>query len=158
MQAEQLRRKALPDSRDIIQPVFRRADSASAHTASHNSISIEMMPGQKKLALPLSSSPAAFCGWPICPISRSIGSADMKAHFGVKLAESYFPSMRWIGANRKSEGAVSLSTAHKNYRPSSVNGVRVVASPQPVRKPSTVVVARPPRDILCVSAWRDEAR
>jgi hypothetical protein len=47
MQAEQLRRQALPDSRDIIQPVFRRADSVSAHTASHNSISIEMMPGLK---------------------------------------------------------------------------------------------------------------
>jgi hypothetical protein len=33
----------------------------------------------------------------------------MKPHFGVKLAESYFPSMRWIGANPKSDGAVSLS-------------------------------------------------
>ena len=66
----------------------------------------------------------------------------MKPHFGVKLAESYFPSMRWIGANPKSEGAISLSEAHKNYRPSSVNDVRVVVSPQPVRKPSPVVVAR----------------
>src|SRR5215472_8031881 len=47
IQADQLRRQALPDSRDIIQPVFRRADSVSAHTASHNSISIEMMPRLK---------------------------------------------------------------------------------------------------------------
>ena len=71
----------------------------------------------------------------------------MKLHFGVKLAGSYFPSMRWIGANPKSEGAVSLSEAHKNCRPSSVNNVRAVVGSQPVRKPSTVVVARPLRDI-----------
>ena len=52
IQAEQLRgyrqnRQVLPDSCDINHPVFRRADFVSAHTASHNSISIETVPGLK---------------------------------------------------------------------------------------------------------------
>ena len=51
IQAEQLRdyrqnRQVLPDS-DVIHAVFRRADSVSAHTASHNCIGIETVPGLK---------------------------------------------------------------------------------------------------------------
>jgi hypothetical protein len=52
IQAEQLRgyrqnRQVLPDSRDIIHQVFRRADSVIAHTTSHNSIGIKTVPGLK---------------------------------------------------------------------------------------------------------------
>jgi len=39
--------------------------------------------------------------------------------------------MRWIGANPRSEGAVSFLAAGKNNRSSSVNDVRVAVSPRP---------------------------
>ena len=38
----------------------------------------------------LSSSPDAFCVWPIYPISRSIASAAMKLSFGARPAGSLF--------------------------------------------------------------------
>ncbi len=65
------------------------------------------------------SSRGAFCVSPICPITRSIASADMKRPFGAKSARSCLRLMPWIAANRRTEIAHSASAAGKTCRPTS---------------------------------------
>src|SRR5437588_7332186 len=61
----------------------------------------------RRTRMPLrSSSPAAFCGSPICRISHLIALAAMKPLSGVKPVASYTPSRHWTGVNHKNECGV----------------------------------------------------
>ena len=62
-------------------------------------------------SIPPPTSRVAFCVSLICPTSLLIGSAAMKPSFGVKSAKSCLPSTRWIVANHKRGGAVSVAAA-----------------------------------------------
>ena len=65
--------------------------------------------------LPLISR-VVFCVSPICPTMRSTASADTKLPSGAKLGRSCLLSMRWIAANHRTEGDVSVSAAGENCR------------------------------------------
>src|SRR6516225_4152854 len=86
--------RVAPKSHDIIQALFGRDDSTNLYEVSNS-------------AVRLSSSPAAFCGSPIYPISRSIASVVMKRPFGARPAGCCTLSKHWIVANRRSEQVVS---------------------------------------------------
>jgi len=98
----QARQQLLPDSRDATHAIFARTNSESRNVSepSHN---------------------AVFCGWSICPISRSIASTDTKRTCGVRPGGSCLRSMHCIGTNRRSEGAVSGSVPHWRVRGSNTN-------------------------------------
>ena len=123
IQADQLRefrqaRQIHPDSREIVYAMFGRADPVDADPdrASHGITNgTEAVPssGPRTSSIPPLTSRVAFCASPICPTSRSTGSAAMKQSFGAKPARSCLPSMHWIAANHKIEGAVSVSVAGK---------------------------------------------
>ena len=69
------------------------------------------------------TSHGASCVSPTCMATHSIASADMKQPCGAKPARSSLPSMHWIVANHKREGAVSGSAAGQNCRPTSAMSV-----------------------------------
>ena len=107
-------RQVHPASRDVVYALFGRADSGSfdRDPASHGSRTkrkpcrapcrnLSNLP-----SIPPLSSRVAFCVSPICPITRSIASADMKQPFGAKPARSFLRLMPWIAANRGIENAV----------------------------------------------------
>ena len=99
-------RQVPPNSRDVVFALFGRADSGGfdPDPASHGSTY-----GPVKTAVhPTRESRFAFCDSPICPITRSTASADMRQPFGAKPGRSFLPLMRWIVANRGIEGAASV--------------------------------------------------
>jgi hypothetical protein len=70
----------------------------------------------RNLLIPPPSSPVVFCAWPICPISRSTGSAGMKRYFGAKSVKFCLPSRHLSAENQKTEGADSLLAAGEHCR------------------------------------------
>jgi len=80
-------RRLLSDSRDAIHTLFRRAEPDPK------------MKGHKTVEF----ARCFFCVWRICLISRLIGSADMRPHFGVRPVGFSLRSMDWIGVNHRSE-------------------------------------------------------
>ncbi len=100
--------------------MFARADPLDADfdPASHDiTTGTDTVPSVEPHPVdPAADLARCFCGLPICPTSRSTGSAGMKLSFGVKSAKSCLPSTHWTGANRKIEGAVFVSEGGKHCR------------------------------------------
>ena len=78
--------------------------------------------------IPPPSSHVAFCAWPTCPATRSIGLAGMRQSFGARPARSCLLWMHWIAANHKRKAAVSVSMAGKTRRPTDAT---IVELPNP---------------------------
>ena len=115
IQADHLRefrqgRQVNPASREVVYAMFGRPDSSVSIDIARRhkrNTKPDPAPGRNPLILAiLPTSRVAFCVSPICPTSRSIASADMKQPCGAKSARSCLPSMHWIVANHKREGAV----------------------------------------------------
>jgi hypothetical protein len=73
-------RPAHPDSRTVVHAMFGRSDP--------NANRARLRGGTRRSRRP--ASRVAFCVWPICPISRSTGSAGMRQPFGAKPVRSLF--------------------------------------------------------------------
>ena len=129
-------RQVRPASREVVYALFGRADSGSfdRDPASHGITNeTEAVPSSvpksvEPPSIPPLSSRVAFCVSPICLTTRSTASADMKQPFGAKPARSCLHLMPWIAANHGIEGAVSVSAAGKNCRPTSPRNVNSRAS------------------------------
>ena len=87
--------------------------------------------------IPPPSSHVAFCVWPICPTTRSTGSADMRQPFGAKPAGPCLLLMFWIAADHRIEGPVSGLAAATDCRPTRATTIELPApnhansAPQP---------------------------
>ena len=120
MQADQLHefrqvRQIHPESRKIVYAMFAGADPVDANpdrASDGITTGTNTVPRSEPEPVdPPPTSRVAFCVSLICPTSLLIGSAAMKPSFGVKSAKSCLPSTRWIVANHKRGGAVSVAAA-----------------------------------------------
>jgi Transposase DDE domain len=79
----------------------------------------------RNLSTPPPTSRVAFCASPICPATRSTGSAGTKQSFGPKSAKSCLPSTHWIAASHKTEGAVSVTVAGEICQPTDATTIEL---------------------------------
>ena len=98
-----------------------------------------------------SSSHVASCVSPICPISRSIASADMKQSCGARPARFCSRSMPCIVVNHKRDDGGSVSVAHETSRPMDPTTIEL---PDPPIYAIDAELGRDGRAILIIRGWQ----
>ena len=109
-------RKLQPASPEVVYALLRPADhsshgdgAASALTLNATNFYPSSSPRPQNLSpTPAATLPSAFCVWPIYPITRSTGSADMNKRSGGKWPRFCSRSTPWIAANHRREVATFL--------------------------------------------------